>query len=57
MIDHILTGFFTPEVISKMGDWYEVVYSWSTFSLILLFGLFAFVMLISLLSAILRWFK
>ena len=57
MIDSILSALYTSDVIDKMGDNYNVVYSWSAFSLCLLFGLFSFVLLVVIIHSLVRWFR
>ena len=34
MIDTILNGLYTSNVIDKMGGWYDCVYSWSAFAIV-----------------------
>lgn len=57
MIDTILSALYTADVIDKMGDNYNVVYSWSAFSLCLLFGVFSFVLLVIIIYSLVRWFR
>lgn len=58
MINTILSQFFTNDVVSNMGSyWYEIVYSWSVFALIVVFALSSLVCLWALISTLLRWFR
>ena len=55
MIDNILSLFFTQSVISAMGDYYTMIYSWSVFALFVLFCLLGAVVFYSVIRTMLRW--
>lgn len=57
MIDNILNGLYTPDVIEKMGGWYDCVYSWSAFSITIAYVLVAVIAFLALVFWFGRWFK
>lgn len=57
MIDTILSYYFTEPVISKMGDWYPVVYSWAAFSIVLCSAILAIVSLTAFFKSIFKLFR
>lgn len=57
MIDTILNGLYTSEVIEKMGGWYDCVYSWSAFSIVIAYVLIAVIAFLALVVWFGRWFR
>lgn len=57
MIDTILNGLYTSEVIEKMGGWYDCVYSWSAFSITVAYVLVAVIAFLALVFWFGRWFR
>ena len=41
MFQSIIGQLYTPDVVSSMGDWYSVIYSWTHFAFSLAFCLVA----------------
>lgn len=56
MIDTILGGIFSADVIEKMGDWYPIVYSWSVFACICGCVLVGCLFCYALYRWLVRWF-
>ena len=57
MIDTILSYYFTDTVITKMGDWYPVVYSWAAFSIVVASAILAIVSLTAFFKSIFKLFR
>jgi hypothetical protein len=53
----ILDFFFTDSIVSVMGDWYPVVYSWSVFAILCGFCLCGLVLFVTLCKSLLRCLK
>ena len=57
MVDSILSLLYDSTVVDKMGDMYPIIYSWSAFTLSMVYvltGFFAFCMFLAWIG---RWFK
>lgn len=57
MVDSILSLLYDSTVVDKMGDMYPIIYSWSAFTLSMVYVLTGFVAFCMLLAWIGRWFK
>lgn len=57
MINTILNGLYSPDVVEKMGGWYDCVYSWSAFSITVAYVLVAVIAFLALVFWFGRWFK
>lgn len=57
LINSILDGLYTSDVIEKMGGWYDCVYSWSAFSITVAYVLVAVIAFLALVFWLGRWFK
>ena len=57
MVDGILSLLYDSTAIDKMGDMYQVIYSWSAFVLSMVYVLTGFVAFCMLLVWVWRWFK
>ena len=57
MINTILNSLYTSDVVEKMGDWYDCVYSWSAFSITIAYVLIAVIAFLALIFWFGRWFR
>ena len=57
MIDTILSYYFTDAVITKMGDWYPVVYSWASFAIVICSAILAIISLTAFFKSIFKLFR
>ena len=57
MINTILNGLYSSDVIEKMGGWYDCVYSWSAFSIVVGYVLVSLIAFLALVFWFGRWFK
>lgn len=57
MINTILNGLYTFDVIEKMGGWYNCVYSWSAFAIAVAYVLVAVIAFLALVVWFGRWFR
>lgn len=57
LINSILDVLYTSEVVEKMGGWYDCVYSWSAFSIVVAYVLIAVIAFLALVFWFGRWFK
>ena len=57
MINTILNGLYSSDVIEKMGGWYDCVYSWSAFAITVAYLLIAVIAFLALVFWFGRWFK
>lgn len=57
MINNILDGLYTSDVVDKMGNWYDCVYSWSAFAITVAYVLIAVIAFLALVFWFGRWFR
>lgn len=57
MIDTILNSLYTSDVIDNMGGWYDCVYSWSAFTILIAYVLISVIAFLGLIVWFGRWFK
>lgn len=57
MINTILSGLYSSDVVEKMGGWYDCVYSWSAFAITVAYVLIAVIAFLALVLWLGRWFK
>lgn len=57
MIEQILSNIFTTGVIERLGDSYELIYSWSVFAVVCGLVLSGVVLIYAFSRWLLRWFR
>lgn len=57
MFQSIIGQLYTPDVVSSMGDWYSVIYSWTHFAFSLAFCLISVIAFLFIISWIGRMMK
>lgn len=57
MIENVLNVIFTENIIAAMGDYYQMIYSWSVFALVIMAAIIGAGFFWAVISTILRWLK
>ena len=57
MINTILNSLYSSDVIEKMGGWYDCIYSWSAFTIVVAYVLVSVIAFLGLIVWFGRWFK
>ena len=57
MIENILNVIFTENIVTAMGDYYQMIYSWSVFALVVMAAIIGAGFFWAVISTILRWLK
>lgn len=57
LVDNLLTLFFSPESVTFLGDYYNIVYSWSHFAVVVALLIVCVFSVCSLFHVIVRLFR